>query len=48
MGRKRVGQRDVIKVGVVKGWEEGGWGRGMIRRRAGRGVGRRRVEQDVE
>ena len=35
MGRRWAGQRDVKKVGVVKGWEEGGWGRGMRRSRLG-------------
>ena len=32
MGRKRTGQEDEKKVGVVEGWEEGGRGRGMLRR----------------
>ena len=29
MGGRRVGQRDVMKVGVVDGWEEVGRGRGI-------------------
>jgi len=35
MGRRRVGQRDGKKVGLVKEWEEGGRGRGMGGRRVG-------------
>jgi len=29
MKERRAGQRDVKKVGVVEGREEGGWGKGM-------------------
>jgi len=29
MEGRRAGQNDGKKVGVVEGWEEGGWGRWM-------------------
>jgi len=45
MGRRRAGQRDGKRVGVVEGWEEGGWDREMGRRWAvvegGEGRGQR-------
>jgi len=35
MGRRRVGQGDEKKEGMAGKCEDGGWGRGMRRRRAG-------------
>jgi len=41
MGRRRAGQRDGKKVGVVTEWEEGWPGRGMEGRRAGQRDGKK-------
>jgi hypothetical protein len=43
----RAGQKDGKKVGVVEGWEEGGWGRWMGRRWAWYRDGRKEGGQKV-
>jgi len=41
MEGKRAGQKDVNKVGVVEGWDKGGWGRWMGRKRTGQKDGKK-------
>jgi len=41
MGKSSAVYRDGRKEGRVQGWEEGGWGRGMVRRRAGQRDGKK-------
>jgi len=43
MEGRRAGHRDVKKVGVVDGWDQGVWGRWMGRKRAGQKDAKKKI-----